>query len=268
MDKILWKTLGAFDLVHSSYRWIPARFFCGKLSSIVQTWLFEDSDSAGDLEVSESISCTLLCIFGSQKFVPISWMFKKQTSVSHSSTEAELISLDAGLRVDDNSRSNSLTFDDWSISFRTEQHRRTQERATRKPVDSCQVKHAQTHPNNMHKLIQIKHISVIPTNVDNIPSNTKFLLQCHVVCLWEKWEGNRNDDQRSKCHNETWFAIPQSCTGFVIWRINLDSRIRIRCIDTKHQLTDMLTEGNVTRDEWINLLHVININHFRPSCST
>ena len=33
-------------------------------------------------------------------FVPISWMCMKQTSVSHSSTESEIISLDAGLRLD------------------------------------------------------------------------------------------------------------------------------------------------------------------------
>ena len=31
---------------------------------------------------------------------PISWTRKKQTSVSHSSTEAAVISLDAGLRMD------------------------------------------------------------------------------------------------------------------------------------------------------------------------
>ena len=37
---------------------------------------------------------------GSQTFVPISWICKKQTSVSHSSTEAEIIFLDAGLRMD------------------------------------------------------------------------------------------------------------------------------------------------------------------------
>ena len=30
-----------------------------------------------------------------------SWMCKKQTSVSHSSAESEIISLDAGLQVDD-----------------------------------------------------------------------------------------------------------------------------------------------------------------------
>ena len=62
--------------------------------------LFQDSDFAGDLEDSKSTSGGILCIFGSHTFVPISWMCKKQTSVSHSSTESEIISLDAGLRLD------------------------------------------------------------------------------------------------------------------------------------------------------------------------
>ena len=62
--------------------------------------LFQDSDFAGDLEDSKSTSGGTLCIFGSHTFVPISWMCKKQTAVSHSSTESEIISLDAGLRLD------------------------------------------------------------------------------------------------------------------------------------------------------------------------
>ena len=62
--------------------------------------LFQDSDFAGDLEDSKSTSGGTLCIFGSHTFVPTSWMCKKQTSVSHSSTESEIISLDAGLRLD------------------------------------------------------------------------------------------------------------------------------------------------------------------------
>ena len=40
-------------------------------------------------------------LFGSHTCVPISWMCKKQTAVSHSSTESEIISLDTGLRLDD-----------------------------------------------------------------------------------------------------------------------------------------------------------------------
>ena len=62
--------------------------------------LFQDSDFAGDLGDSKSTSGGTLCVFGSQTFVPISWMCKKQISVSHSSTESEIISLDAGLRLD------------------------------------------------------------------------------------------------------------------------------------------------------------------------
>ena len=62
--------------------------------------LFQDSDFAGDLEDSKSTSGGTLCVFGSHTFVPISWMCKKQTAVSHSSTESEIISLDTGLRLD------------------------------------------------------------------------------------------------------------------------------------------------------------------------
>ena len=62
--------------------------------------LSQDSDFAGDLEDSKSTSGGTLCVVGSDTFVPISWMCKKQTSVSHSSTESEIISLDTGLRLD------------------------------------------------------------------------------------------------------------------------------------------------------------------------
>ena len=63
--------------------------------SIVDWVYFQDSDFAGDLEDSKSTSVRVFCIFGSRTFVHISWMCKKQTSVFHSSTESEIISLDA-----------------------------------------------------------------------------------------------------------------------------------------------------------------------------
>ena len=62
--------------------------------------LFQDSDFACDLEDSKSTSGGALCIFGSRTFVTISGMYKKQTSVSHMSTKSEILSLDAGLRMD------------------------------------------------------------------------------------------------------------------------------------------------------------------------
>ena len=69
-------------------------------NKLARLGLSQDSDFAVDLEDSKSTSGGTLCILGSHTFVPISWMCKKQTSVSHSSTESEIISLDAGLRLD------------------------------------------------------------------------------------------------------------------------------------------------------------------------
>ena len=69
-------------------------------TSEYKQYLFQDSDFAGDLEDSKSTSGGTFCIFGSHTFVPISWMCKKQTSVSHSSTESEIIFLDALLKLD------------------------------------------------------------------------------------------------------------------------------------------------------------------------
>ena len=49
-------------------------------------------------------------------------------------------------------------------------------------------------------------------------------------------------------------------------RVFLDPKIQIRYIDTKHQLADILTKGNFTRDEWNNLLHLFNNSHFSSLC--
>ena len=75
-------------------------FHVGNTAQHCRLGLFQDSDFAGDFEDSKSTSGEILCIFGSRAFVPISWMCKKQTSVSHNSTESEIISLDAGFRMD------------------------------------------------------------------------------------------------------------------------------------------------------------------------
>ena len=52
-------------------------------------------------------------------------------------------------------------------------------------------------------------------------------------------------------------------------RINLDSKIQIKYIDTKNQLAEILNKGNFTRDEWNHLLCLFNISsHFNPAvCS-
>ena len=51
-------------------------------------------------------------------------------------------------------------------------------------------------------------------------------------------------------------------------RINLDSKIQIKYIDTKNQLADMLTKGSFTRDEWNHLLCLFNSSHFSSAACT
>ena len=54
---------------------------------------------------------------------------------------------------------------------------------------------------------------------------------------------------------------PQSCV-WLFNRINLNTQIQIKHIDTKNQLADILIKGNFTRDEWNHLLCSFNISHF------
>ena len=61
--------------------------------------LFQDSDLAGDLEDSKIYFRWNIVHFG-KSYVCSNQLDVQETSVSHSSTESEIISLDAGLRLD------------------------------------------------------------------------------------------------------------------------------------------------------------------------
>ena len=120
MDKILWQTLGAFDHVRSFYKCIPAILLCGKHSTTMQTWIVSTLWFCWRPWGLEINFRRVLC-FGSHTFVPISWVCKKQTSVSHSFTEAEIISLDAGSRMDGIPTLSGIWWLKYIIPYRTEQ---------------------------------------------------------------------------------------------------------------------------------------------------
>ena len=161
-------------------------------------------------------------------------MCKKQTSVSHSSTEAEIISLDAGLRMDG---IPALTLWDLVIEvfpFRTEENRWTQERATGNL--SAVVK------SNMHNPIPIKHTNVIPTNMDHIPSNTTN--SGSSALLYVFGDNEAVIKMVIKGRSSTVRHVSRTHRVALDWlfgRINLDPKIQIRYVDTNHQLADMLT---------------------------
>ena len=74
--------------------------FVGDRACDCKLMLFCDASFAGDLTDSKSTSGSIICLVGPNTFAPLTWMCKKQGAVSHSSTEAEVISMDAAVRLD------------------------------------------------------------------------------------------------------------------------------------------------------------------------
>ena len=136
------------------------RQYChvGNTAKQCRLGLFQDSDFAGDLEDSKSTSGGTLCIFGSHTFVPISWMCKKQTAVSHSSTESEIISLDTGLRLDD---LPALELWDLIVSV-LENISRVSDRSGKPESDDH--KHHKSHD----KIDVTRNIDAVPSNVQSV----------------------------------------------------------------------------------------------------
>ena len=134
--------------------------YVGNTAKQCRLGVFQDSDFAGDLEDSKSTSGGTLCVFGSQTFVPVSWMCKKQTSGSHSSTESDIISLDAGLRLD-----GIPALDLWDLTVlvlgnTTQNHDRME-----RPVVCPHTNHGRKQSRGM--INDLENVDLVPLNVQS-----------------------------------------------------------------------------------------------------
>ena len=214
--------------------------------------LFQDSDFAGDLEDSKYSSGGTLCIFGSHTFVPISWMCKKQTSVSHSSTESEIISLGAGLRL------NGIpALDLWDLIVAV-LHGSTYQ-SNQEQRDPCtNQREVRAVPHTIHNRKQSQRVINDLDNVDFISSNVQFFAsRSFVVYLWR---------QRSSDQDEyKWDMVPEP-TEMLLIGFSKESiwtpKSKSNSLTPKKQIADILTKGNFTRDEWNHLLYLFHISHF------
>ena len=163
----------------------------GNTANQCRLGLFQDSDFAVDVDDSKSTSGGTLCIFGSHTFVPVSWMCKKQTSVSLSSTESEIISLDAGLRLD-----GIPALDLWDLIVLVLGNMIQTHHRTGQPVVNCDKSHG---PNKRSRgMFNVLH------NIDLCSSNVQFFESRQRSSDKDDWKGK-------KSHNETCFQDPQSC---------------------------------------------------------
>ena len=170
-------------------------------------------------------------------------MCKKQTSVSHSSTESEIISLDTGLRLDG---LPALELWDLIVSvFGNISH--VSDRAGH-PVNGKNKSH--------NKIDVVQDIDLVPSNVQSASREALLYVFEDNEAVIKMIMKGRSPTMRhvSRTH--------RVALDWLFDRINLDSKIQIKYLDTKNQLADILTKGNFTRDEWNHLLTLFNISHF------
>ena len=185
-------------------------------------------------------------------------MCEKQTSVSHSSTESEIIFLDAGLRLygipaldlwflivavlGNTNQSHS----EWRDLFKNKREVRSTLLTTFK-----KRKRSQGVINDLD-------------NVDFIPSNVNSSHQEASLYVFEDKEAvikmiikGRSPTLRhvSRTH--------RVALDLFFDRIKLDPKNpNQKYIDTNNRLADILTKGKFTRDEWNHLLCLFGISHF------
>ena len=173
-------------------------------------------------------------------------MCKKQTAVSNSSTESEIISLDTGLRLDG---LPSLELWDLIVSVLGNVSRVSDR--TGKPVNG-EDKHYKFH----NKIDVTKDIDAVPSNVQSARQEALLYLFEDSEAVIKMIRKGRSPTMRhvSRTH--------RVALDWLFDRINLDPKIQIKNNDTKNQLADILTKENFTRDEWNHLLTLFNISHF------
>ena len=176
-------------------------------------------------------------------------MCKKQTAVSHSSTESEIISLDIGLRLD-----VSPVLELWDPIFSVIGNVSHVSDGTGQPVNG---------KNKSHNKIDVMR------DIDAVPSNVQPARQEALLYVFEDNEAVIK--MIIKGSGPTMRHVSRTHRVALDWlfdRINLDPKIQIKYIDTKNQLADILTKGNFTRDEWNHLLNLFNISHFNSTACT
>ena len=116
-------------------------------------------------------------------------------------------------------------------------------------------------------MVPTQHDNFVLSDVGYVPSNAKFSRCCAMLYIFEDSESGIK--MTIKGRSPTMRHVSRTHRVAFDWlfeRINLDPKIQIKNVDTKHQLAYILTKGNFTRNEWNNLLHLFNISHFSLLC--
>ena len=230
--------------------------------------LFVDASFAGDLVGSKSTTGGLLCVIGPRTYCPITWLCKKQGAVSHSSTEAEVIALDAGVRLE-----GLPSMDLWEEIINVFGDpdepipKLDPKTGLLPPTTSASGNREPSASGNRvtDNLPFVTTVESILTGVDYVPPNVPKPRGKAKLVICED-----NDAVIKMCikaRSLNMRHVPRVHRVDLDWlfeRILRDANITMKYVNTKQQMADILTKGSFTAAAWGQLLSLIQCGPSYP----
>ena len=151
------------------------------------------------------------CVFGSRTFVPVSWMCKKQTAVSHSSTESEIIS---GCWITYGWVTCSRSFGTWWLKCYVQTNNKTQTKHTSHQETGAVLdsKTKTQHVTRRQKVDQLSEVDYVSTNTHSSQGESQLYIFEDNEAVIKMIIKGRNPTMRhvSRTH--------RSCSWLVLWQ--------------------------------------------------
>jgi len=200
--------------------------------------LYSDADFAGDLIQAKSTSGLYLAIVGPNTFAPITASCKKQTCVSHSSTESEIVAAEQGIRTEG---LQALAF--WELVTEL--------------LSTAPAKKAETH-------------AVIPKACELNPYSERFDPAKYFAytrrpeqktCLIIAEDNEAVIKLVKKARSMALRHLPRTHRIDLHWLFEVCShpRVRMRYVNTKQQAADLMTKYINNPQTWSHLLELSQI---------
>ena len=231
--------------------------FCGDKAADCKLMLYVDASFAGCINSSKSTTGALLCVVGPRTFCPITWICKKQGAVSHSSSEAEVIALDTGVRLE-----GIPSMDLWEEIINVF----GDEPTVVPPKPDPHTGMLPTPPTvSNHLSDYLKSETELLSQVDFVPPNVPPPRGKAVLIICEDNEAVINMSRKARSPNMRHCPRVQRVDlDWLFDRLLKDTNIQIQYVNTKQQMADMFTKGSFTSSTWSSLCKLILIGQSFP----
>ena len=181
----------------------------------------------------------------------ISWISKKQTWVSHSSQESELISMDICLRMDE-----ILTLDLCDVMLEVLSSSKNIHQAVK---DHCRKEKVDDQLSKCQARSEIWSITPTPNRKKKQLSRSWWIIywgsRCHTrktfsylssfEHFWRQWDYDQNNHKGQKSYDETRVSNPQSYVRLIVWQSQLWS---------PRSKSNMLTSKTNSLTYWLKIV--------------